>query len=192
VSFDDSRTLFSALVLLVALERVVELAISNRNLKRSLARGGVEYGRNHYPWMVAMHTCFLVACLAEVWLLDRGFHTIPGWSMVALVVGAMVLRYWAIATLGESWNTRVVVVPGERAVAGGPYRFVRHPNYLAVVVEVAALPLLHGAWLTAVVFSIANALMLRTRIRVEDEALASLADYEGAMRERGALVPRIG
>src|SRR6185503_20091073 len=116
---------------------------------------------DHYPWMVATHGSFLVACPLEVIGFDRPFVPLLGGPMLALLVGAMALRYWAIATLGRRWTTRVVVVPGLPVVTGGPYRFMRHPNYLAVVLEVAALPLVHTAWVTALVWSAANALVLR-------------------------------
>jgi methyltransferase len=103
----------------------------------------------------------------------------------------MVLRYWAIASLGRRWTTRVVVLPELPVVVGGPYRWVRHPNYLAVVIEVAALPLVHTAWITALAASAANALVLRRRIAAEEAALRSVADYDGAMAGRRALLPRV-
>ncbi|HET6732675.1 isoprenylcysteine carboxylmethyltransferase family protein, partial [Mycobacterium sp.] len=97
-----------------------------------------------------------------------------GWPMLGVVLAAQALRWWCIGTLGRQWNTRVVVVPGASRVSRGPYRVVPHPNYVAVVTEGAALPLVHSAWITALVFSVLNAALLRTRIRVENEALASL------------------
>ncbi len=161
----------------IVLERLVELAITQRNRAWALAQGGVEVGEQHYPWMVALHTLLLVSCPAEVWLLDRPFVPALALVMSALLVLTMALRYWAIATLGKRWTTRVICVPGLPVVTGGPYRFLRHPNYLAVVVEVLALPLVHGAWLTAVVFSLGNLLVLRTRIAVEEAALDRYNDY---------------
>lgn len=166
-----SRELYLALVTAVAAERFVELAISRRNARRVLRRGAVEVGRRHFPYMVAIHTAFLVACPLEVFLAERPFIPTLGWPMLALVAATMALRYWAIATLGDRWNTRVLCVPGEPLVTSGPYRRFRHPNYVAVTVELVALPLVHGAWWTAVVFSIANAAILRVRLRVENEAL---------------------
>jgi len=102
-----------------------------------------------------------------------GFPAALGWPMLALVVAAQALRWWCIRTLGRQWNTRIVVVPGLERVTGGPYRFFSHPNYVAVVVEGVALPLVHGAWLTAVIFTVLNAGLLTVRIRAEDEALRS-------------------
>lgn len=162
------------LIAAVAAERVVELVVSTRNLAWSRARGGVEFGAHHYPTMVALHTGLLVGCLVEVIALQRPFLPLLGWPMLALVVGAQVLRWWCITTLGPQWNTRVVVIPDAPRVTGGPYRFFSHPNYVAVVVEGIALPLVHSAWITALVFTVLNAALLRTRIGVENSALASL------------------
>jgi len=167
----DSRLLYTGLVLLVALQRLAELALSRRHERRLRSRGAVEVGGGHYPWMVALHAAFLAFCLAEVWWLGRPF--VPALAAIALVVllAATGLRAWTLRTLGARWTTRVLVLPGEPLVAGGPYRFLRHPNYLAVVLELAALPLVHTAWATAVVFSALNLVLLRVRIGVEERAL---------------------
>ncbi|MFJ4952729.1 isoprenylcysteine carboxyl methyltransferase family protein [Streptomyces sp. NPDC088760] len=159
------------LVLAVAAERVAELTVARRNAAWTLARAGVEHGRGHYPVMVLLHTGLLACCLLEPVLADRSFLPALGWPMLALAVLAQALRWWCITTLGPYWNTRVIVVPGARLVRAGPYRFLRHPNYVAVVVEVAALPLVHSAWLTATVFSVANAVLLAVRVTCENAAL---------------------
>ena len=161
---------FLTLILLVAVERVAELVVSRRNLEWSKAHGGREFGAGHYPVMVALHTGLLVGAVAEARIRKRWI-----WPAFWVVVVAQLLRWWCITTLGKQWNTRVVVVPGAPRVTGGPYGVVPHPNYVAVVLEGAALPLAGGAWVTAALFTVANALLLRTRIRVEDEALQSLA-----------------
>jgi len=170
----DTRTLFTGLVVLVAVQRLVELRVARRNERSKRAAGGVEVGAGHYPVMVGLHTLFLVSCVAEVWLLDRPFLPWLAAAMVAVLGLASALRWWVIRSLGGAWTTRVIVVPGRPLVAGGPYRFLPHPNYLAVALEVAALPLVHTAYLTAVVFSIANGALLAVRIRTEDAALARL------------------
>lgn len=162
------------LIAAVAVERMAELALSQRNLAWSRARGGVEFGARHYPTMVALHTGLLAGCLLEVFALHRPFLPALGWPMLAVVLGAQSLRWWCIATLGHQWNTRVVVVPEAARVTRGPYRFVSHPNYVAVVVEGFALPLVHTAWITAITFTVLNAALLRTRIEVENSALAGL------------------
>ncbi|MEU1046516.1 isoprenylcysteine carboxylmethyltransferase family protein [Streptomyces sp. NPDC005897] len=166
---------YALLLLAVAVERVGELVVARRNAAWTLARSGVEHGRGHYPVMVALHTGLLVCCLLEPLIADRPFVPALGWPMLALALLAQALRWWCITTLGPFWNTRVIVVPGARLVGAGPYRFLRHPNYVAVVVEVAALPLVHSAWLTAAVFSVANAVLLTVRLRCENTALAQAA-----------------
>ena len=166
---------YVVLVLAVALERLVELVVAKRNLAWALERGGVQTGSAHYPFMVVLHTALLVGCLVEVLALHRPFVPALGWPMVVLVLAAQGLRWWCIRTLGPQWNTRVVIVPGLPLVGGGPYRFLRHPNYVAVVLEGLALPLAHSAWLTAVVFTVANAALLTVRIRTEARALDTVA-----------------
>ncbi|HVF58976.1 MAG TPA: isoprenylcysteine carboxylmethyltransferase family protein [Thermoanaerobaculia bacterium] len=169
----DSRLAFFVLVVLVALLRLFELRIAARNRRRLLARGAREAGAGHYPWMVTLHAVWLVAAPAEVWLLGRPFLPALAFPMLALLLLATALRWWVIATLGERWTTRILVLPEAPLVTGGPYRFLRHPNYLAVVLELAALPLVHTAWLTALLAAVSNAAILRVRITVEERALAS-------------------
>ncbi|MER6850558.1 isoprenylcysteine carboxylmethyltransferase family protein [Streptomyces flaveolus] len=166
---------YTLLVLAVAAERIAELVVARRNAAWTLSRAGVEHGRGHYPVMVVLHTCLLACCLAEPLVAHRPFLPVLGWPVLALVVLAQALRWWCITTLGPYWNTRVIVVPGARLVGAGPYRFLRHPNYVAVVVEIAALPLVHSAWLTATAFTAANALLLVVRVRCENTALAAAA-----------------
>jgi methyltransferase len=163
---------YPLLIAAVAVERIAELVVSQRNLAWSRARGGVEFGAGHYPAMVVLHTGLLAGCLVEAPY--RPFLPALGWPMLAVVLAAQGLRWWCIGTLGHQWNTRVVVIPGAGRISGGPYRVVPHPNYVAVIVEGVALPLVHTAWVTAVAFTLLNAILLRKRIRVEDAALARL------------------
>ncbi|BAJ27626.1 MULTISPECIES: isoprenylcysteine carboxyl methyltransferase family protein [Kitasatospora] len=163
---------YTVLIALVAAERLAELLVARRNAAWSLARGGVEHGRGHYPAMVLLHTALLAGCLLEVHYAQRPFVPRLGWPMLALALGAQGLRWWCIRTLGPRWNTRVIVVPGLPLVSGGPYRWLRHPNYLAVVVEGFALPLVHTAWATALCFTLLDGWLLATRLRCEDAALA--------------------
>lgn len=166
-----SVALFTFLLAAVALERLAELVVSTRHARDALARGGREWGRGHYPPMVALHTALLAGALIEVLLLDRPFLPALGWPMLAVVLLAQALRWWCIRTLGDAWSTRVIVVPGAALVRTGPYRRLRHPNYVAVVAEGLALPLVHTAWLTAASFTLLNAALLAVRVRVEDRAL---------------------
>ncbi|WP_299037378.1 isoprenylcysteine carboxyl methyltransferase family protein [uncultured Pseudokineococcus sp.] len=171
-----SVALYAVVVVLVALERLVELVISRRNLAWARERGGFETGSGHFPVMVALHTGLLVACLVEVVVLDRPFAPLLGWTMLVLLLLTEATRAWVIATLGRQWNTRVVVVPGMSRVTRGPYRFMSHPNYVIVAVEGVALPLVHSAWITAVAFTVLNAaLLLLVRIPAEERALARLS-----------------
>lgn len=170
-----SPILFLALLAATGLERLAELRVSLRNAAWSLGRGGREYGRGHYPAMVALHTGLLFGAAIEVLWLDRPFLPALGFPMLALALLCQGLRWWCIAALGPCWNTRVIVVPGVPRVARGPYRWLSHPNYLAVVLEGIALPLVHSAWFTAAAFTLLNAALLAVRVRVEDAALAELS-----------------
>ncbi len=180
---------YLALLAVVGLERVGELVISRRNAAAALARGAVEVGTRHFRVMKALHTAFLVACAAEVVLLGRPFVPLLGVPMLVVAAAAQALRYWAVLTLGSRWNVRVLVVPGDTAVTGGPYRHLRHPNYLAVILEGFALPLIHGAWITALAFTVANGVLLAVRIRCEEQALATYSDYTARLGDRRRLVP---
>jgi len=152
-------------------ERGVELLVSRRNARLAFAAGGVETGRGQYAVMVAVHALFPLACAAEVLVLHRRFPGVAGYAALAVALGAQALRWWVVATLGRRWNTRIIVVPGEGPVTEGPYRYLRHPNYLAVMLEALAVPLIHGAWLSAVVFVGANVALLGARIPAEERAM---------------------
>ncbi len=153
----------------LAAERLFELWLSRRNARVQQTRGAIEAGAAHFPLMALIHTLFLVSCAVEG--SRRPFPGAIGWIALIGALLSQALRYWAIATLGPRWNVRVLVVPGEAPITAGPYRFLRHPNYAAVVAEMIFVPLVHGAWLTATVFSLLNAALLSVRIRVENRAL---------------------
>ncbi|MGB2838814.1 MAG: isoprenylcysteine carboxylmethyltransferase family protein [Actinomycetes bacterium] len=170
---------FVLLIVAVAVERVVELQLSQRNIRWAIAHGGREVGRAHYPAMVVIHVGLLVGSVLEVVLLGRAFLPWLGWPALVGVALAQALRWWCIATLGKQWNTRIVVIPGAGRVRTGPYRRLRHPNYVAVVVEGVCLPLVHTAWITATTFSLANAWVLRRRVVAENEALTLLDSSSG-------------
>jgi methyltransferase len=174
-----SVALYIALVLVTGGERIVELVVSRRNAALAFAKGGREFGQAHFPWMVALHTGLLLACVAEVLLANRPFIPLLGWPMLAIALACQAARYWIISSLGSQWNTRVIVVPGaKRVIDRGPYRlrWLRHPNYIVVVVEGIALPLVHTAWITAIAFTVLNAvLLLGFRLPVENRALKELA-----------------
>lgn len=167
--------IYYALLGVIAIERVAELVVSQQHASELLRRGGIEYGQRHFPVMVALHLALLVGCVVEPIVLHRDFIPVLSYSMIAVVVAANVLRWWCITTLGTRWSARVIVLPGLPLVNTGPYRWFSHPNYVAVVVEGAALPLAGSAWITAVTFTVANAALLTVRLRCETRALASAA-----------------
>ncbi len=159
------------LILAIGAERLVELAVARRNARWAFAHGGKEFGRDHYPAMVSMHALLLISCIVEVWTLGRPFIGWLGWPMLGVVALSTAVRWRCVAVLGKRWNPRLIVIPGAPVIRDGLYRWVRHPNYTAVAAEVAALPLVHSAWLTAIMFSVANAAVLTVRIRAENAAL---------------------
>jgi methyltransferase len=186
-----STALYLGFLALLYLERGVELLVSRRNIRLALAAGGVETGRRHYAVMVAVHAVFPLACAVEVLGLHRAFPGAAGFAALAAALAAQALRWWAVAALGRRWNTRIVHVPGAKPVTSGPYRFMRHPNYLAVMLEAATVPLIHGAWITALVFVAANAALLAVRIPAEERALGpAYARPFAARRRRTAGVRR--
>ena len=167
-----TRVLFSALVLLVATQRLVELRLSGQNERALRAHGAQEHAPEQMRWMRLIHAAWLVAMLLEVWVLERSFDLGLAAAALAVLTVGQVLRLTAIRTLGPRWSVKVLTLPHTPPVTTGIYRFVRHPNYLGVVLEIAALPLFHGAYLTAAVFTVVNGALLWRRIHAEEDALA--------------------
>ncbi|MDO8645870.1 MAG: isoprenylcysteine carboxylmethyltransferase family protein [Candidatus Planktophila sp.] len=165
---------FTVLIFLVAVERVFELIISKRNLRWSFDQGGIEFGRSHYKYMVALHVFLLGGSPVEVWLFRPTFLPFVSWAMLILALASQALRWWCIFSLGKRWNTLVVIIPGKSLIEAGPYRWFKHPNYVAVVIEGFALPMVGFAWRTALAFSLLNVFVLYVRIRTENAALATL------------------
>jgi methyltransferase len=151
----------------VTLQRLAELWLAARNTARLRARGAYEVGANHYPIMVAMHSVWLGGLWILAWPLSAN------WSLIAIYAALQIARAWVIANLGERWTTRIIVLPEAPLVKAGPYRFLKHPNYVVVAAEIALLPLAFGLFTYAVIFSAANAALLLWRIRTEDRALAN-------------------
>lgn len=183
---------YLALLAALAAERIFHLVLASRNARRALAAGAVEHGRGHYPVMAAFHALFLLSAATEAIVLRRPFPGALGWIALGGALGAQALRYWSVASLGARWNTRIIVFPGTAPIRRGPYRFMRHPNYLAVIIEIACVPLIHGCWLTAMVFSIGNAALLRVRIRAEEAAMGPryAMEFGGRLRLLPKLAPR--
>ena len=168
-----TRLLFAGFVAGLGLQRLFELRLSRRNEQRMRERGGREHAPETYCWIVTLHAAWFTAMLLEVFAGRRKFHPQLAALSLSLFAAGQALRLIAIRTLGWRWSTRVITVPGPGGarVNRGIYRYLRHPNYLGVQLEIVAAPLLHSAYLTSAVFGIANALLLRDRIRREEQAL---------------------
>lgn len=173
-------SIYLLLLLAVGAQRLAELLLSRRNLARARARGAEVVPERVFPWIVAMHALFLPAIVGEIFLFgSRPSGYGPALAGIAFAC-AQILKLWAIRSLGPRWNVRIVILPGAPLVRQGPYRWLRHPNYLAVALEFLTLPWLHGAWRTALAFSLANAALLAIRIRGEERALARASPSHGA------------
>lgn len=186
---DRGHILLLSAILLVVGQRLWELRRSRRNEERLRAEGAVEEGRFLYPLLVLLHITFFLAFFVEAsW---RGPRLGTLWGLwLGFFIAAQALRLWTLRTLGPLWCTRLLVVPGMELVTKGPYRYLRHPNYLAVFVELLTLPLIFGAFFTAVGATLANALLLTIRIRQEEALLSRLTVYDVAMKGRPRLIPR--
>lgn len=166
-----TQNLFFALIACVGIQRLLELIKSNRHKKLLLAQGGVEHASGHYKYMVLLHASWFVAMITEVYFLNRPFYL---WLFVVALIGMLVgntLRYSSMHTLGVRWNTRIIILPGKAPIHTGLYKYLRHPIYVGVCFELACIPLLHTAYLTAIIFTILNLIFLKTRIREEEKAL---------------------
>jgi methyltransferase len=184
-----SREIYLAILAALVAERAFELWLSKRNARLAFARGGIELGRGQYRIIVAFHTLFIAACAAGA--MRYGTPAPPALSIAALAgeIAAQALRYWSAATLGQNWNTRVIVIPDVEPVTSGPYRHIRHPNYVAVAMELACVPLIRGLVTIAVVFSAGNAILRAFRIRLEERALGK--SYQIAFGSRPRFIPSI-
>ena len=184
-----SQVIYLGFLALLACERIGELMLSRRNARRAFALGAFEVGQRHFRAMASFHTLFIGCCGFEMWFLHRSFPGLLGWVAYAGALGAQALRYWVIFTLKERWNVRVIVLPNAAPVTSGPFRLMRHPNYLAVVLEMLCVPLAHGCWLTAMLYSLGNAALLTVRIRVEERALGT--QYAAAFADFPRFLPRL-
>jgi methyltransferase len=165
--------LFWGFLFIVVLQRLLELIRARTNEKILLERGAVEFDKIGYKFIVAMHTGFFVSLISEHLLFNRQLNSFGIYFFVIFVV-VQLLRYWAIDTLGVFWNTKIIVLKGSKKITGGPYRYFKHPNYIAVAAELAVIPLMFSCYYTFAVFSVLNAFVLARRIRIENKALNSL------------------
>lgn len=189
--FPDTRAIYLLFVVAVGVQRLLEVRLSARHARGLLERGGVEAGRAHLPWMIVFHAGFLVACPLEVFLAHRPFAPLLATPAILAFAAGQALRYWAIATLKERWSIRVIALPGTPPVVRGPYRLIRHPNYLGVILEVAALPLIHTAYLTALAGSALNGALLTLRVRAEERLLRDVSADPTALFGKPRFAPHV-
>lgn len=166
-----SQIFYSIVIALTALERLYEVKVSNRNAKWSFEQGGIEIGKEHFPFMVVLHTGFLIGCVAESWLILREVSALWLGIFLLLTIGCQIFRWWCINSLKEQWNTRVILVPGLKRITAGPYQYFSHPNYMIVAIEGVVLSLFHKAYYSAIIFTLLNAGLMWVRIRTEEKAL---------------------
>ncbi|WP_139488756.1 isoprenylcysteine carboxyl methyltransferase family protein [Brevibacillus dissolubilis] len=182
-----SLTWFHAVLAFVILQRLFEQVIAKRNAAFMRSIGGYEVGSEHYPYIVAVHMGFFLSLFAEVYA--RGLqNALPSAAPLTVFLVVQFIRAWCLLSLGKFWNTRIIVLPGSEPVVHGPYRYMRHPNYMVVVLELLALPMAFGAVITAAVFSVLNIFVLRERIRVEEAVLCKETGYEEAMKTKWRLL----
>lgn len=181
--------MFTLFFAFIVTQRLMELVVARKNEKWMRLEGAVEYGKSHYPYIVALHVAFLLSFLLEVSILDK---TVSSFWPVLLLFFLLTqgLRIWAIYSLGKYWNTKVLIVPNANIIQKGPYRYLRHPNYFIVALEIVLIPLLFQAYVTLILFTILNAWMLSVRIPLEEKALADVTnDYSNYMEERNRFSP---
>jgi methyltransferase len=163
--------LFFGFVTFIVVQRLLELRIAKRNEKWALEHGAKEFSPEHYPWIVALHTAWILGIVLEGFL--RGIQPVSLWPLwLGIFLLAQIGRYWAISSLGKFWNTRILILPGGGRISSGPYKYFKHPNYIVVALELLSGPLIFGAMYTAIIASVLNAtLLLGVRIPAEERAL---------------------
>jgi len=186
-----SAIAFLILLAGVGITRLIELQVSRRHQRRLALRNVRRQADPRYPWMVALHAAVLFAAAVEVVWLHRPFRPWLAALAAALFLLAAALRWWAIRTLGAHWNVQVMDSASLGVVTTGPFRWVRHPNYLGVFVEMTALPLIHTAWITALLAAAGNIWVLKNRLRVEEPMLEAHPEYRAAMSGKARFVPGI-
>jgi methyltransferase len=162
---------FILFICFVVFQRLLELVVAKRNEKWARGQGALEYGQSHYPYIVLLHTCFIISMIAENWVKGGFFNLI--WMLTFLVL--IIIKIWTISSLGKYWNTKILRIPGSSPVNKGPYKFLKHPNYIIVVCEIIAIPMVFNLYLTAIMFTVLNAIMLSVRIREEEKIWATLS-----------------
>jgi methyltransferase len=181
---------FFLFISVLIIQRLLELGIARRNEKWMKERGAIEFGMKHYQFIVLMHSLFFVVFIFEKVTFSRELSSF--WPLLAAVfVCAQLIRVWAISSLGTFWNTKIIVLPNVEVVRKGPYRFIKHPNYLVVSIELLVVPLMFGAYVTACLFTLLNVIMLSIRIPAEEKALRELTEYEGSFEKCNRFLPKL-
>jgi methyltransferase len=182
--------MFLLFFLFVVLQRSIELFVARKNEKWMKDQGALEFGSNHYQYMVIMHALFFVFFLVEKITLNRDVSQF--WPLLLSVfVFTQIMRFWVISSLGKYWNTKILVLPNVNVVRKGPYRFIKHPNYVVVTLELMVVPLLFDAYVTTILFTILNLLILSVRIPAEEKALKELTEYEGSFQRCNRFFPKL-
>ena len=164
---------FWIFIIILAFQRISELLLAKRNERIVRSKGAIEYDKKGYLVIVVMHITFFISFILEYFFLSRGLNQY--WIvLLTIFICTQFLRYWAISSLGYYWNTKILITPGSKPVQAGPYKYIKHPNYLAVVIEIAVIPLIFSCYITAVLFSLVNLILLKRRIRIEEKALSTL------------------
>ncbi|MEH7418228.1 isoprenylcysteine carboxylmethyltransferase family protein [Neobacillus drentensis] len=180
---------FVLLIILIVIQRIVELFVAKRNEIWMKNQGAVEFGEKHYKFMVLIHMMFFISLFTETLLLKRGISAL--WPVfLCLFALAQVVRIWVITSLGKFWNTKVLVLPNARIVRKGPYRFLKHPNYVVVGMELLAAPMLFNAYFTAILFTVLNTIILMIRIPIEEKALITLTEYDKTFQDCHRFIPK--
>ncbi|MBY4604294.1 MULTISPECIES: isoprenylcysteine carboxyl methyltransferase family protein [Bacillus] len=162
--------MFWFLIVILITQRVAEMAVARQNEQKVKKQGAIEFGESHYPYIIIMHILFFLSLIAEVLLMNK--QPSSWWiGIAAAILCVQAVRYWALCSLGAYWNTKILVVPGAELVKKGPYKWIKHPNYTVVILEILLIPLLYQAYVTMCLFSLVNAVLLTVRIRTEDKAL---------------------
>jgi len=181
--------LFYLLFSLLIVQRLTELFIAKKNEKWMINRGGVEHGNEHYPFIVSLHVLFLISLLLEVIIFQKELTEL--WVvLVPLLVITQLMRYWSVMSLGNYWNTKIIIVPNDIVVSKGPYQFIKHPNYVVVAVEILIIPLLFEAYITSLVFTMLNVVMMTIRIPAEEKALQTYTNYQEVFTVKSRFLPK--
>lgn len=182
--------LFWGFMSFVILQRLTELLIARKNEEHMRQKGAVEFGREHYPWVVLLHTGFLLSVILEVLIFEREPAVFLPILLVCFMI-TQIIRIWTILSLGPYWNTKVLVLPGASVVKKGPYKFIKHPNYLVVAIEIFIIPLMFNAWFSALIFSILNIYMMTIRIPLEENALTTATYYGKEFKNCRRFIPKL-